>query len=495
MITFKNINFAYENSTENVLTDINMTIKKGELILLTGISGCGKTSLLRLINGLIPNFYKGKLTGELSINGESLLGMSLREVSRKVNSVFQNPKSQFFNAIVQDELAFKSENYAYNPEIIKKKVDSALELSGMMKFKNQDLFYMSGGEKQKVSCLACDVFDANIIVLDEPSSNLDIQTIKNLMDKISEWKAQGKTIIVAEHRLAYLRNIADKIVYMKKGKIEKIITPENFKKASIEEIHSKGLRAFDSVKFTEKDGVKTDKSDIKISNLELLVEDQEILNIKDVNIPKNATVAVIGLNGSGKSSLAKSICGLTKESKENIYINGNRVSKKKRLKETFLVMQDVNHQLFTESVQEEMEISLSKKCAKLDYENLLKSLNLIDYLEKHPMSLSGGQKQRLAIATALVSDREVIIFDEPTSGLDFYHMQEVSKNILELKRKGKTILIITHDPELIEASCDYVLFLDSGRIKHQGQITKEMVNHLDKFFCLEHYTTKEKEVI
>ncbi|NMA83923.1 MAG: ABC transporter ATP-binding protein [Epulopiscium sp.] len=495
MITFKHINFAYENSTENVLTDINMTIEKGELILLTGISGCGKTSLLRLINGLIPNFYKGRLTGELSINGENILEMSLREISREVNSVFQNPKSQFFNAIVQDELAFKSENYAYDPKIIKKKVDSALKLSRMMKFKNQDLFCMSGGEKQKISCLACDVFDADIIVLDEPSSNLDIQTIKNLMDKIFEWKAQGKTIIVAEHRLAYLRNLADKIVYMRSGKIEKIATPESFRKASIEEIHSKGLRAFDSVDFTEKKSIKVNEDGIKISNIDLTIEDKEVLNIKDVIVPKNATVAVIGLNGSGKSSFAKSFCGLIKESKENIYINGDKVNKKKRLKETFLVMQDINHQLFTESIQEEMEISLPTKCAKLDYENLLRSLNLIDYLEEHPMSLSGGQKQRLAIATALVSDRKVIIFDEPTSGLDFYHMLKVSKNILELKRKGKTVLIITHDPELIEASCDYVLFLESGKVKYQGQITKEMANHLGDFFRLEHYETKEKEVI
>lgn len=483
MLEFKNINFAYQNSDKNVLQDINMSINEGESVLLTGISGCGKSSIIRLINGLIPNFYAGQLSGEITLNGRSILEMSLREISQQVDSVFQNPKSQFFNAIVQDELAFKSENYAYSSEAIKKKVDSVLELGNMLQFKERNLFSMSGGEKQKISCLACDVFDANIIVLDEPSSNLDIKSIKNLRDKIFEWKTKGKTIVIAEHRLAYLKDLADKIVYMKEGKIEKIFTPEIFKNMSMAEIHSKGLRSIDSVKFTEKSAAESAEKDIKISTLELSLENREILNIKDVNIPVNSTVAVIGLNGCGKTSFAKSICGLSKESKEDIYIAGNKASKKKRLKESFLVLQDVNHQLFTESVKEEMQISLPKKSDKTDYTKILKSLNIIDRLEEHPMSLSGGQKQRLAIATSLVSDRQIIIFDEPTSGLDYYHMQEVSKNILQLKEKGKTVLIITHDPELIEASCDYVLFLEAGKVKYQGHITKEAVNYLNDFFA------------
>lgn len=347
MIKFTNLNFKYMNSDKKCLENISLEIKKNECILFTGVSGCGKTSILRLINGLIPNFYYGELTGQVCIDDENITNMDIRDISRKVNSVFQNPKSQFFNAIVEDELAFKPENYNMNPKDIVKNIKDILEKYKLKDFQKRNLFTLSGGEKQRICCLTSETFPAEIIVLDEPSSNLDVDSIEKLREIITKWKKEGKTIIIAEHRLWYLMGLADRVYYMKEGKIERTFSGNEFEDIPYKALKEMGLRSNQNrkLKFYSRIGNITDNKANKYKNNNLIqidylkfrVKEKELLDIKNIFLPMNSIIGIVGLNGVGKSTFMNCFCGLEKKSKEVIKVAGIKMDKKQRLKKAILL--------------------------------------------------------------------------------------------------------------------------------------------------------------
>lgn len=465
-----------------------MEVKKGECVLFTGASGCGKTSILRLINGLIPHFYSGKLSGKITIAGNDVSALSIRDISKMVGSVFQNPKSQFFNTIVKDELAFKSENYEENPEIILNTIDNTLKKYKLSGFIDRNLFSLSGGEKQKVCCLSVQIYPVPIIILDEPSSNMDILAISELIELIKNWKNEGYTILIAEHRLYYLMNLADRVIYMCDGEIRNDYKISEFRKLDRTTLENKGLRDISICRFKKNTHVnlKQNEESISFKNLYLSKDERVLLDITNLAIPLGMVVGVLGLNGAGKTTFANCLCGIEKKVKGIIEIDKRIFRGKDLLKKTYLVMQDVNHQLFTESVGDEILLSLEKeeKLSSKKVKRILEKLSLTDLNEFHPMSLSGGQKQRVAVATALIADRDIIVFDEPTSGLDYRHMVEVSESINCLKNEGKSIFLITHDLELIEKCCDYFLFFEKGKIKWHGYASKNTNEKVHEFFRL-----------
>ena len=222
MIELKNINFRYTGGTDaGGLENIDLTLPNGQVILLCGQSGCGKTTLTRLINGLIPNYYDGELTGEVLLNGENISQLPLYETAKYVGSVFQNPRTQFFTVDSTSELAFGCENQGLSENEIVERIKFTAEQFGIEALMGKNIFCLSGGEKQKIACASVSVSDPPIIVLDEPSSNLDISATEDLRRMIQLWKKQGKTVVIAEHRLYYLRNLIDRVLYLKDGKIKK----------------------------------------------------------------------------------------------------------------------------------------------------------------------------------------------------------------------------------------------------------------------------------
>lgn len=491
MIELKNVSFTYESGeSENSLKHINLIIRDGETVLLCGESGCGKTTLTRLVNGLIPHYYGGKLTGQVLLDGQELKEYPLYQIAQRVGSVFQNPRTQFYNVDTTSEIVFGCENMALPvPEIMERleETTKSLKLEDLL---NRSLFALSGGEKQKIACASADTIRPDIFVLDEPSSNLDIATIEDLLHVIRHWQSERKTVIVAEHRLYYLVPYADRILYMKHGSIAREFTRSEFQALKPDELQEMGLRALDPFCLAPEAEPKADAPVLHIHNFQFSYDKHGPLNvdIPELALPQGEIIGIIGNNGAGKSTFARCICGLDKKAKGTLELNGISYDAKQRRHISYMVMQDVNHQLFTEDVLDELLLSMDGEDKKADTEQanrILSSLDLLDKVKLHPMSLSGGEKQRVAIGSAIASNKKIMVFDEPTSGLDYRHMVEVSENLNRLKEMDKTLFLITHDPELIYKCCTYLLFVQGSRVLWHRPMDTEAVKLLRAFFSKE----------
>lgn len=486
MIEFHNVTFIYQSTErESGVYHLNLKIPDGQVVLLCGESGCGKTTITRLINGLTPEYYEGKLDGTVTVNGNNTQKTPLHELSKMVGSVFQNPRSQFFNVDTTGEIAFGCENIGLPKEEIYRRIGQVTGELKIQKLLGRSLFALSGGEKQKVACASVSAMEPDIFVLDEPSSNLDVATIADLKQVVSKWKAMGKTVIIAEHRLYYLMDIADRVIYLKNGKIEKDLPVSDFGQLDSTQLHAMGLRSLHPADFKNIPLVSAEKDLMEIRDFLFSYGKVEALNIPRLSVPQGAIVGILGDNGAGKTTFAKCLCGLEKTAKGTLNTSRGVLETKQRLKKSYMVMQDVNHQLFTESVSDEILLGMSGEDVEADKrmsDDILDSLNLLEYKELHPMSLSGGQKQRVAIGSAIASDKKFLVFDEPTSGLDYHHMLEVAENLRRLSKMGKTLFIITHDPELIAKCCNYFIFIEHGKSAWSGGWTSENKKRITDFF-------------
>ena len=478
MLRMEDVSFSYENSdSAHNLENISLNVKKGEVILLCGESGCGKTTITRLLNGLIPNFFNGKREGKVYLESDLIGEMPIYEISKHIGSVFQNPKTQFFNVDTTSELVFGCENLSMDVNVIRQRLDEAVDEFNIDDLVERNIFKLSGGEKQKIACASVSAVHPDILVLDEPSSNLDSKSSWDLEDIIRKWKEQEKTVIIAEHKLFFLEDVVDRVIFLKDGRIAWQWSIEEFRNISHRDF---GLRQLnlDNLKLKRQEYYSEGSEFLELKGFKFSYGNTQVLDIDNVKIPKNEIIAIIGKNGAGKSTFANCLCGLKRSCKGELVLDGKALKRKDRLKKSYMVMQDVNHQLFSESVLDEVLLSMDEEDIEAA-EEILENLNLIHLKDAHPMALSGGEKQRVAIASAIASKKEILIFDEPTSGLDLKNMMKVSENLRYLQSLGITSFIITHDFELICEACSHVLHFDDGKILDSYKIDEKK---LKEFF-------------
>ena len=482
MICFENVSFQYESEKRPSLKEFTYSITKGKLILLLGPSGSGKTTITRLINGLVPHFYEGELKGSIQIDGRSTTDTTIQNLADAVGSVFQDPRSQFFATDVTSEIAFSCENAGLPRDEIHRRVQNAAKKLGIDSLLGRSIFALSSGEKQAVAVASVYAFAPSVIVMDEPSANLDPMATKKLREIIQALRSDGFTVVISEHRTHYIIDLVDRALLIQDGKLVREYQKSAFQSLTNAEANAMGLRSFylDELQVPKHPLTKLNTVALELEQVTAgyTVQHPVIRNL-NLKVFQGEILGIVGHNGVGKSTLLETICGLQKEQSGQLKFRGNHLAPKQRIKETYLVMQDSDYQLFTESVESELLLEYEQDPAAVVKANrILQNMGLDEFRERHPAALSGGQKQRLSLAVAYQKNASVICFDEPTSGLDFQNMLRVRDLFFKMAEEGKTLLVISHDYEFLLATCQRVLCLFDDYRSECFAITEQNKEHL-----------------
>ena len=466
MLAFENFFLSYGDSAP-VLQDISLTMKEGECLLLTGESGSGKSSLIHAVNGLAYQYYNGKSRGKVLFQGEDLSSLPIYKIALRIATVFQNPKTHFFNINTTRELLFTMENMGLDRAEMDRRMEELLSIFPIEKLLGRNIFALSGGEKQILALASAYLSGCPFLVLDEPSSNLDEGSIAVLKTMLHTLKEKGITILIAEHRLYYLMDLVDRVAFLEKGRLCKLFSREDFLALPEESIKAMGLRA---------------RSKPNLSLPEWKNEGALKYQKKDcfVSFSFGKIYGIVGENGIGKSTFLRKLSGLENEKGSHFSLFGKELRKRQRLALSAMVMQDVNQQLFGDSVEEEMELGKTgqKRCLKercegiidgqeneqnktrphnTTKEELLNALGLSELKDRHPMSLSGGQKQRLALAATLYQEAKLFFFDEPTSGMDQKNMLRIARLLKSAIREDRIFFLVSHDYTFLQEVADEVV--------------------------------------
>lgn len=466
MIDFE-FEFQYSQESTPTLRKVSGNIPAGRCVVLCGGSGCGKSTLLRCLNGLIPQFYEGELTGFCRLDGHGTADLSIGEIGELAASVFQDPRSQFFTVNSSNEVAFGLENHGLPQEEIRNRVDEAFRTFHLEHLKNRNVYELSSGERQLISILSAWAMDTDIFLLDEPTANLDFAATQQLKNILLKLKKQGKTLLLSEHRLYYLADIADEYWIMANGEIKHKYTAGKTKALSPLQLHTLCLRTLDLEKITVSERSPQPENmpqALSVSNLRYKYGRKNRAILSDVNfsVCEHEIVGLVGANGCGKTTLGKLIAGLYRSTGGEISLFGKAQKPKQLQKQVLFIMQEAEFQFFANSVLHELQYG-HKITAEFEKktETLLKSMDMWECRGRHPFSLSGGQMQRLTLMMAYLSDKPIVILDEPTAGQDAESLKRCAELIREMG-KEKTVLIITHDLELIADACDRCIGLCGG---------------------------------
>lgn len=455
VIKVNNLSFKYNE--DYILKDINISIDEGEFVLLTGGSGEGKSTLIYLLSGIIPNLIYGTVEGEIFIDNENILNQRVNEICKKVGIVLQNADNQIIEKYVEDELAFGGENIGLKPDVIKQKISL---ISGLFNLDKKAICRkLSGGQKQKLITGSTLLMGQKIIILDEPLANLDEESSIELVRILQALAKKKYTIIVAEHRLDLIMPYVTKLFKVEEKSVREY-KKEEYNKRELSNIIKPNI------------GKITCKTPLfSFKNISYCVKEKTILENLNFEINKGEKVLLLGENGIGKTTLMRIIGNLNKYKGEYVSFlkDNNKILNKPSkawFKKVGVVYQNPNYQLFMKTVKEEVYFNAYSK----DYAHYIISLfELENLLNRHPQSLSEGQKRKLSIAAILAMKPEVLLLDEPTVGQDFNSLKRLVE-ILNLihQQTGNTMITITHDKRCAEALSERVLLLKNKNTLVEG---------------------------
>ncbi len=523
----QNFSFQYKTQEKFALANISLEITSGNLYLLAGPTGSGKTSLIRAFNGLIPHFYHGKFYGYVKIFGQDTIETTSAQLAQKVGTVFQNPENQLFSMNVERELTFALENLQLPRKEIHRRIEKAISLTNLEALRHRSPYELSGGEQQRVVIAALLALEPDIIILDEPLSNLDPITAAGIVQLLVKLqKSEGKTIILSEHRLEYVLEVIDEILVIADGKllppvpVTTLLNQDVLYKLGLDlpvllqwfYIFHNRMKTQKSIPITPESQLEQlleycrDEVSIGISKEEQILEisrsseyknlpiievrnlsfaydssvktpsmippDLLVLNDISTQIFRGEIIGIVGQNGAGKSTFIRCIAKLLPTQVGTMYLKGKNIqslSTSEVSRAIGIMFQNADHQLFAATVQEELEFSLkhldlSKTEIATRIEETLERLQIPHLLKSSPFEVSGGQKKKISLATILCRRPEILIFDEPTIGQDAKQKQVLREIIWEAHDEEKTVIIVSHDVEFIISLASRILVFDHGKI-------------------------------
>ncbi len=486
MIDVASLSFSYVSELTGdrveALKDVDLSADAGSLTLVCGASGCGKSTLMKALTGLVPQMTPGELDGVVSINGRNLADVALTDVGHLCSSVFQNPRTQFFCDTVAEELAFCGENYGRERVTLRQQSERAAKLMGISHLMERKLTTLSGGQLQKVALACALASGAPVLLADEPTSNLDPAAISEVRAALKVLKEQGLTIVVVEHRLHFLRGLADQVLLMESGRVTRRWNGAEFFSMGQAQRRSLGLRTLvdpgppetwvgqvqagrQEKQVGRQENREATPSQVRLScrGLSFAYGANPVFEGLDADFPAGQITCIAGANGVGKTTLVRVLCGLAAPSSGSISMDGVPASRKTRRSACALVMQDTGRQLFSDTLAGELTIGASHASGQSG-EQLLADFDLANLGERHPLSLSGGQKQRLVIAAARATGRPIVILDEPTSGVDARHLDSITATLRRIADEGAAVVVVTHDGEFAAACADRLITLTATGI-------------------------------
>ena len=478
VIEFAEATVSYFGDDETLLpaalSSIDLVIPAGQSVLVTGDSGCGKTTLLRCLNGLVPHFFDAHVTGSITLDGVPVAQLPSRDLASRVGTVFQDPRSEFFTFDVASELAFCCENFAMPSEEIVRRVGEIASEVGITDLLGRRIAGLSGGEKQKLAIGSAMALNPRVLLFDEPSANLDLDGLDMLRGVILDLKERGVTTIIADHRLSYLDGVIDRCIVLETGQVTVDITSDRLGQLPDAWFADHGLRRLRRTEFRSAPPGPFDQAGPRIRDIQFAhPRCAPLWRIDELTLPASGVIGITGANGVGKTTLMKVLLGLLK-SRGRIGWGERTWTRRQRTRDCALVMQDVEYQLVGESVWDEMLIgSPPGPATEARAIELLARTGLEELRERHPLTLSGGQKQRLGIALACMKQARVICLDEPTSGLDAGNMQRISGLLRDVAGDGTLVLVITHDAEFIKSTFDHTVHIDGHQVVLEKLARKE----------------------
>lgn len=471
MIGLKNVGFSYGvGSAQRAIDDVSLQVPDGTCTILCGRSGSGKSTVMRVAEGLAPGFFPGRREGVVSIGGKDPHAMSPSEKARLVGAVFQDPRSQFFMSLVRDEIAFVAENVGCDESWARRRLNEVAEFFGVADLLDRHVDELSSGQKQRVAIAAASFLAPKAMMLDEPTSNLDEEGIAALVSSLAKLKDQGVSILVCDHRLHEYLPVANRYVCISAGSVAHEWTAGEFSALPCDVLRSMGLRHPDMCPIPTSTPSSVSRTPgLSLRSLTVAYEKSDpcVLDVS-LSIPRATACGISGKNGVGKTTLAKTICGLHRQVSGSVEIDGVALRAERRRALCYMVMQDPDYQLYSDSVARELAMGRSAIPSDDLVMEALETFGIGGLARRHPASLSGGEKQRVTLAAAYCADSEVILLDEPTSGLDADGLIAVSSWTRSLARRGKTVLVITHDRLLCRLACDETIRVEGRHASLSG---------------------------
>jgi len=519
-ITFENFSFSYEETKEPALKNINLRIKKGEVVLVTGPAGAGKSTLCCCINGLIPHFYSGKIEGKILVKGVDTQALTIGQLNTQVGLVFQDPESQLFNFTVEDEIAFGPENLGIEPDKVNALVDEMIRRVRLEGYNKRNPLTLSGGEKQACAIASILAMSPNIVIFDEPTSNLDPIGTQSVLQLITDLaKREKKTMIIVEHNLADLVTKVDRMIVMQDGgilfddspkevfrhvdKLKEIgvnipqstqlllrLSEANLVPSetcmTMNEVYEFISSKLDATRFEKAKTYILEKEEapagtepiIVVDNLTHLYPEGSVEALRGVNLKvyPGDFMAIIGQNGSGKTTLVKHFNGLLKPTTGKVYVKGVDTSTStvaKLARTVGYCFQNPDHQIVKNVVREEIAFGPKNLGVPDDeierrIEEITTKLNIHKYLDEDPHELSKGNKARVNLAGVLAMKPDVLIVDEPLTGQDFKEAKAIMDLLMDLNREGKTIIIITHEMMFAAEYTRRIIVMNKGAMLYEG---------------------------